>query len=118
MPEVPPALGWTILGLVFLDEVLLVAGAWVAAATWAWLAGPVAGLAVILIWFTFASPKARYGGRVVRPVTKVLVVLAVCGALALADKVLAAFALLAFSVFINALAQVPSVARLAVVDRG
>ena len=118
MPDVPPALGWSILGLVFLDELLLVAAAWWAAAdAWGAVTGPVAGLLVMAVWFLFASPKARYGGRVVRPVTKVLVVLGVCGGLALAGHPLAAVLLLAFSEGINALAQVPSVARLAVVER-
>ena len=110
----PPALGWTILGLVFLDELLLVAAVWVGAAhAWGWAAGPVAGLLVILVWWSFASPKARYGGPVVRPVTKVVVVAVACAALWASGHHAAAVALLVFSVFINALALLPSVARLA-----
>jgi hypothetical protein len=117
MREVPPALGWTVLGLVFLDELLLVAAAWVAAAeTWGWLAGLIAGLLVVAVWFTFASPKARYGGPVVRPVTKMLVIVGAYGGLALTGHNLAAMYLLLFSVVINWLALLPSIARLAVVD--
>ena len=110
----PPALGWTVLGLVFLDELLLVAAVWVGAAhAWGWAAGPVAGLAVIGVWWCFASPKAPYGGPVVRPVTKVLVVAVACAALWSADHPTAAAALLAISVVINAAGLLPSVAGLA-----
>ena len=110
----PPALGWTILALVFLDELLLVAAVWVGAVhAGSWAAGPVAGLLVILVWWSFASPKARYGGPVVRPVTKVVVVALACAALWASGHHAAAVALLVFSVFINALALLPSVARLA-----
>ena len=68
------ALGWFVLLLVFVDEVLAVA----AAAVWgAWAGGPVlavaAGLAVVAVWWAFASPKAPYGGAVARPVVKALV---------------------------------------------
>jgi hypothetical protein len=43
------ALGWTILSLVFLDELLAMA-----------------------VWWAFGSPKAPYGGPVRRPVVKQL----------------------------------------------
>lgn len=113
MPEVPSALGWTILALVFLDEVLLVIAAWVAGAAWG---GPFAGAAaaavVVALWWTFASPKAPYGGRLTRPVTKTMVVLGTCGGLWASGHERAALALLAFSVVINAVALLPSVARL------
>ena len=110
----PPALGWTVLGLVFLDELLLVAAVWVGAAhAWGWAAGPVAGLVVIAVWWCFASPKAMFGGPVVRPVTKVVVVAVACVALWSAGHHTAGGALLVFSVFINALALLPSVAGLA-----
>ncbi len=68
------ALGWTVLALVFLDELLAV---W---AGWLWgrhAGGPllaiVTPIAVVVVWFLFASPKARFGGPVVRPVVKVIV---------------------------------------------
>ncbi|MCF6377415.1 DUF2568 domain-containing protein [Nocardioides KLBMP 9356] len=113
MPDVPPAVGWTILALVFLDEILLVVAAWVAADAWGGpFAGVAAALVVVALWATFASPRAPYGGRVARPVTKVLVVLAACGGLAASGHEGAAAALLAFSVVINALGLVPSVSRL------
>jgi len=103
-------LGWSVLFLVFVDELLAVA----AAAVWgnhvanAWLALAMAGL-TMLVWFLFASPKARYGGRVVRPVTKVLVfTLASVGLWASGHHALAV-ALFVFSAAINGLAQLPSV---------
>jgi hypothetical protein len=115
--EVPAALGWTVLALVFLDEVLLVAGAWVAAASWGgWVAGAVAAATVIALWWTFASPKAPRGTRLTRPVTKVVVVLAACGGLWASGHDRAGVALLVFSVVVNLLAQLPSVAAL--VDDG
>jgi hypothetical protein len=103
-------LGWTVLLLVFVDELLAVA----AAAVWGDHAGGVllaVAMAVltVLVWFLFASPKARYGGAVVRPVVKVLVfTLASAGLWASGHHGLA-IALLAFSVVVNALAQLPSV---------
>ena len=57
----------------------------------------------------FASPKAPYGGRTVRPVVKVLVfglaVLALWGA----GHHGLAVALLVFSVAVNGVAQLPSI---------
>lgn len=102
--------GWTVLFLVFVDELLAIS----AAATWGeWRSGTwlavVAGLTVVTVWFLFASPKARYGGRWVRPVVKVLVFsLASAGLWASGHETLA-IAYLAFSVVINALAQLPSI---------
>ena len=103
-------LGWTVLFLVFVDELLAVA----AAAAWGnhvanvWLAIGMAALTV-LVWFLLASPKARYGGPVVRPVTKVLVFsLASIGLWASGHHALAV-ALFVYSAVINALAQLPSV---------
>jgi hypothetical protein len=102
--------GWTVLFGVFVDELLAVA----AAAVWgnhagnAWLAIATALLTVV-VWFLFASPKARYGGRLVRPVTKVVVfTLASVGLWAAGHHALAV-ALLVFSLVVNALAQLPSV---------
>jgi hypothetical protein len=103
-------LGWSVLLLVFVDELLAIA----AAAVWGnhvasvWLALGMAALTV-LVWFLFASPKARFGGRTVRPVTKVLVfTLASVGLWASGHHALAV-ALFVFSAVINGLAQLPSV---------
>jgi hypothetical protein len=103
-------LGWTVLFFVFVDELLAVA----AAAVWgnhvgnAWLAVAMA-LLTMLVWFLFASPKARYGGAVVRPVTKVVVfALASIGLWASGHHALAV-AMFVFSAVVNGLAQLPSV---------
>jgi hypothetical protein len=86
---------------------------WVGAAhAGGWTAGPVAGLLVILGWWSFASPKARYGGPVVRPFIKVVVVAVACAALWASGHHTSAVALLVFSVFINGSALLPSVAGL------
>ena len=113
----PPTLGWTVLGLVFLDELLLVAAVWVGAVqAWGWAAGPLAGLAVVAAWWILASPRAPYGGPVARPVTKVVVVAVACAALWSAEHHAAAVALLVFSVVINGLALLPSVSALTASD--
>ena len=109
------ALGWTVLALVFLDELFAMA----AFGVWGWTASPrwllvwLLPLLAMLAWFLFASPKARYGGRVVRPVTKVLVFGLACLALWDAGHPMWAVALLVFSVAVNALAQLPSIRELA-----
>ena len=108
----PPALGWTVLGLVFLDEVLLVVASWVAATTATAAPAPARDPPHSAAWWTFASPKAPYGGRVTRPVTKILVVAAACGGLWASGHEAASLALLVFSVVVNAVALLPSVARL------
>ncbi|GAA4713283.1 hypothetical protein GCM10025782_06850 [Pedococcus ginsenosidimutans] len=107
------ALGWMVLALVFLDEVL----AAVAAGVWGQhTGGPAlavaAPVAVVAVWWAFASPKARYGGPVVRPVVKVLVFGLASAGLWAAGHPTAAVALLVFSVVVNALAQLPSVRAL------
>ncbi len=103
-------LGWTVLLLVFVDELLAIA----AAAVWGdhvaniWLAIAMALLTVV-VWFLFASPKAQFGGPVTRPVTKVVVfTLAAAGLWASGHHELAV-AFLVFSVAVNGLAQLPSV---------
>lgn len=109
----PPAIGWAVLALVFLDEILLVAGAWVAAAAAGGsLAGAAASIAVVAAWWVFASPHAPRGGPVTRPVTKVLVVAGACGGLWAAGHERVALVLLAFSVVINLVALLPSVSGL------
>ena len=110
----PVPLGWTVLALVFLDELLAVWAGWI----WGRHAGGallaiLAPIAVVTVWFLFASPKARFGGPVVRPVVKVLVF--GLGSLGLWAAGHHAWALwfLAFSVVVNALALLPSVRDLA-----
>jgi hypothetical protein len=103
-------MAWTVLALVFLDEVL----AGVAAGVWGWHAGGWllavgAPLAVVAVWWTFASPKAPYGGPVVRPLVKVLVFGLASLGLVAAGHTGWGLALLVFSVVVNAAAQLPSV---------
>jgi len=102
--------GSTLLFLVFVDELLVIA----AAVVWGnhvgnFALGVAMGLLTVFVWFLFASPKARYGGPVVRPIVKVLVfTLGTIGLWASGHEALAV-ALLVFSVVINALAQLPGV---------
>ena len=110
-----PLLGWTVLALVFLDELLAMAAlggyGWSTSARWllVWLL-PLVGM---LAWFLFASPKARFGSPVVRPVVKVLVFgLASLGLWAAGHHSLAV-ALLVFSVLVNGLAMIPAARDLA-----
>ncbi len=107
------ALGWTVLALVFLDELLAMA----AAGVWGHHAGGallavLMPLAVVAVWFLFASPRARYGGPVVRPVVKVLVFTLASIGLWAADHPGWAVAMLVFSAVVNALAQLPTVQAL------
>ena len=107
-------LGWTVLALVFVDEVLVVA----AYGIWGWQQDPrwlwvwLLPVLAMQVWFWFASPKARFGHPVGRPLVK-LVVFGL-GALALWDagQPTWAAALLVFSLAINALALIPAIARL------
>jgi uncharacterized protein DUF2568 len=110
-----PGFGWTVLALVFVDELLAVA----ATSVWGYDAGGVL-LALVMpvltmaVWWAFASPKAPYGGRLVRPLVKVLVFgLASLGLWAAGHPGWAA-ALLVFSVVVNGLAQLPAVRALVV----
>lgn len=109
------SVGWLVLLLVFVDELLcLVAfGMWGwqhdPAWLWVWLL-PLAGA---LAWFTFASPKARFGGTVVRPVVKLVVFGLATAALWDLGRPTAAGAFLVFSLTVNALATIPSIAALA-----
>ena len=107
-----PGIGWSILSLVFLDEVLAVT----AFGVWGWQVGSPRGLLVVLLpvlalalWWAFASPKAPYGGTVVRPVVKVLVFGSASAALWDAGHPGWGVALLLFSVVVNALALLPGV---------
>ena len=107
------ALGWLVLALVFVDEVL----AAVAAGIWgAYAGGPVLAVAapavVVAVWWAFASPKAPYGGSVVRPLVKVLVFGLAGLGLWVAGHAGWAIGFLVFSVVVNALAQLPAVRAL------
>ncbi len=102
--------GWTVLFLVFVDELLAIS----AAATWGqWRGGTglaiAAGLAVIVVWYLFASPKARYGGRWVRPVVKILVFTLASVGLWVSGHEELAIAYFTFSVVVNGLALLPSI---------
>jgi hypothetical protein len=107
-------LGWCVLALVFLDEViaLTVFAVWGYQQDpwwiWVWLL-PVVGMQA---WFWFASPKARFGTPVLRPLVKVLVFGLACLALWDLDHPTEAVALLVFSVAVNAIAQLPVIASL------
>lgn len=116
MRRVPAAPGWTILSLVFIDELLAMA----AFGVWGWQVGDprwllvvVLPLAVITVWWLFASPKAPYGSPAVRPLVKVVVFAAAATALWHAGHVGWAVALLVFSVAVNGLALLPGVQDLA-----
>lgn len=116
---VPAPVGWLVLALVFVDELLLIAGGIdVGRHLGGWAVGLLLGLIVVGAWFLFASPKAAYAGRLGRPVTKGVVVGAVCGGLWAVGHDVAAPALLAFSLVINVLASMPSIARLASAESG
>lgn len=105
--------GWLVLALVFVDEVLVAVAAGVAGQAAAGIAGAVAApVAVVAVWWAFASPKARWGGPFVRPLVKVVVFGAACAGLWWAGHAAWAGALLVFSVVVNALAQLPSVRAL------
>jgi hypothetical protein len=112
--------GWTVLALVFLDELLAMAGlgvyGWSTSVPWllVWLLP----LLAMLSWFLFASPKARFGSGVVRPVVKVLVFGLASWGLWAAGHHSLAVALLAFSVVVNGLAQLPAIRALAAESGG
>jgi hypothetical protein len=103
--------GWTVLALVFVDELLVM----VAFGVWGWAHDPrwllvwLLPVAAMAVWYLLASPKAPYGGPVVRPATKVVVFGLATLALWDAGHEDWAVALLVFSVVINGLALLPSV---------
>lgn len=118
--------GWAIvvLGLVFVDELLAIAGyglwGWQAPTSrpLSWLLVWLLPLAAAVVWSVFASPRARRGGPLARPVAKVLIFGGAVLALWHLDRPGWALALLAFSVVINALAMLPGVrAAVAAADR-
>ena len=74
-----------------------------------------AGALVVVLWYLFASPKARYGGRWMRPIVKVLVFTLASVGLWVSGHENLAIAYFASSVVINALAMLPSI-RVLVTD--
>lgn len=109
------AFGWFVLALVFLDELLAMTayGVWGWQESPAWLLGWLLPLLAMLAWLFFASPKAAYGGPVVRPLVKVIVFGLGAAALWDAGHPTWALAFLVFSVMVNGLAMIPSVRDLA-----
>ncbi|MEZ0577158.1 YrdB family protein [Nocardioides sp. MH1] len=103
--------GWTVLGLVFVDELLAMA----AFGVWGWDHDPrwllVWALPAIAMagWFFMASPQARYGGPVTRPVAKAGVFTLATLALWDSGHETWAWMFLVFSVVVNALALLPTV---------
>lgn len=114
MRSIVPVFGWSVLTLVFLDELLAMA----AFGVWGWQHEPrwllvwVLPAAAMFVWWLFASPKASRGGLVIRPVAKVIVFGLASLALLDAGQPGWALALLVFSVVVNGLAQVPAISRL------
>lgn len=103
--------GWSVLALVFVDELLAMAafGVWGWEREPRWLLVWLLPLAAMTAWFLFASPKARFGGTGVRPVVKVAVFGLACLALWDAGHEDGAVALLVLSVVVNGLALLPSI---------
>jgi hypothetical protein len=102
--------GWAVLFLVFVDELLAIA----AAATWGdWAAGgwfaALVAVATAVGWYLFASPKARFGGPVSRELGKATVYTLTTAGLWVSGHHDLAIAFLAFSLVINAFAQLPSI---------
>jgi hypothetical protein len=103
--------GWTVLALVFVDELLAMA----AFGVWGWEHDPqwllvwLLPVLAMVVWFLLASPKAPYGRPPLREVTKVVVLGLAVLALADAGHETWAVALLVFSVVVNGLALLPSI---------
>lgn len=110
-------LGWVVLFLVFVDEVLAAVAVGIGGHDRFGVAGAVvAPLVVVLGWWAFASPQAPYGGPVVRPVVKVLVFSVATWALWSAGHPGWAVAFLVFSVLVNGVAQLRFVRDLIPLD--
>jgi hypothetical protein len=103
---------WTVLALVLVCELAAVAAAAVGGTA---IAGPVAGvlagILVIAVWALFASPKARFGGPVLRPVVKVAVFALTSAGLGVAGHPWWGVALFACSAVVHGLALLPPVRR-------
>jgi Protein of unknown function (DUF2568) len=109
-------LAWVVLMLVFLDEVAAMA----AFGVWGWDVGDPSALWVVVLpltamvaWWSFASPKARYGSGGRREVTKVAVFALASLALWDAGHHGWAVALLVVSVVVNTMAVHPLVREVA-----
>lgn len=99
-------LGWLVLFLLFVDEVLAAVAIGIGGSDLWGLPGAVLGpVLIIALWWTFASPKAPLGGPVSRPVVKVAVFGVATGALWATGHPGWALAFLGFSVTVNAVAQ-------------
>lgn len=113
------AFGWCVLALVFVDELAAMA----AYAVWGWQAPDQQWLSLVLAWvlpvlamlawFFLASPKARYGGPVIRPVTKILVFGIGTLLLWAVGQHRWALAFLVLSMVVNGLAMIPVIRDLA-----
>lgn len=109
---------WAVLALLLVVELLAVVGLGVGG--WGlgptpllrWLLAALLPLVGVLAWWAFAAPRARWGGPVRRPVTKVLVLGGACAVLALAGHRAWALALLALVLGVHALAALPAVRTL------
>jgi hypothetical protein len=109
--------GWSVLALVFVDELLAMA----AFGVWGWDHDPrwllvwLLPLAAMLAWYFLASPKAPYGHGLVRPLAKAVVFSVATLALWDAGHETWAWMFFVFSVVVNALALLPSI-RVLVAD--
>lgn len=114
MRPIGTVVGWSVLTLVFVDELLAMA----AFGVWGWQHEPrwllvwMLPMMAVVVWALFASPKATRSGPVIRPVAKVIVFGLASLALLDAGQPGWALALLVFSVVVNGLAQVPAISRL------
>jgi hypothetical protein len=105
------AFGWFVLTLVFVSELLALGGLFVLGHP-DLLTSFLFGAAGMLAWYFFASPKARFGHPVGRPVVKLLVFGLGTYGYWVAGLETLAVVVLVFSVVVNALALIPSIARL------
>lgn len=107
--------GWTVLALVFVDELLAMAalGIYGWSATPRWLLVWLLPLLATMAWSLFASPKARFGTPAARAFVKLLVFgLAALGLWSAGHPQLA-LGMLVFSVMVNGLAMSPRIRELA-----